>query len=453
MKKYFQSKHLPIPIGLTITMIALVLGIVFIDRARILTLQASPETSPSQIKITNIGSSSFVVSWITADKTTGLVSLGETPKTGEIRKDIRDQDQNSQTSSSLHFVVADNLRPQTKYYFKIVSGDKIYDNNQKPFEVTTATAKVPPDHDIAHGKILTSTREAAAGVIVYLSLANTIPQASLTDSNGNWIIPLSTARTLDLNDFSRYDREAQIEEITVRGEKETASATLSTGNDSPAPDIALGQNYDFLNQLSPSLTPTPVPRLETTEEAGFSPPKLAPPAEKALTITFPAENEQINSPLPEFMGTGPEGESLKVEVESEEKITSQTAADQKGKWRWSPKLPLSSGEHTLTVSYLDANGSLQKATRSFIVLAAGESELPSFTATPSGETVSPTEEPPLPTASPSPVSKPKTSPSPLPTSAEEEESEIPSTGINLPTKFFFGAGLGILTAGILLIVF
>ncbi len=455
MKKSFPPKHLPIPVGLALLSISLILGVVFINKGRNLNLLASPQTSPQQVKITNIGNSSFIVSWATADKTTGLILAGETAKPDEIRKDVRDQ---SNTGSfSLHFVVVDNLRPQTKYYFRIIAGGKTYDNSQKPYEVTTAAAKVPPDHDIATGKILTPAGQPAAGAIVYLSLANAVPQAALTDDNGNWLVPLSSARTLDLTDFSHYDREAQIEEIVVKGEEGNASATLTSGNDNPAPDIILGQSYNFLNQLAPSLTPSPQSSAAAEESASVPPKITTSPESLPLSITFPAEGEEVNSPLPEFMGTGPNGEKLDIVVESEEEITSFTAADQKGKWSWSPKLPLSPGEHKITLSYLDKDGTVQKVSRSFQVLAAGESNLPSFTATPSGETVNPSSTS-SPTAFLSPTKRPTAAPTlsaaePTEEEAAEPTQAIPSTGINLPTKFFFGLGAATLLSGIILLAF
>lgn len=464
MKKNIVPKHFPALLGLVLLLGSLATGVFLINQVRSLVLKASPLLSPQQVKITNIGSNSFVVSWTTTGKTTGAVSVGETIKTGELRKDIRDQEASTLISSPTHLVVVDNLKPQIKYFFKIISGGKIYDNTGKPYEVTTANQKIPADNDIASGKILTPDNQPAGGVLVYLSLANTIPQAAMTDNNGNWVIPLATARTLDLIDFSHYDRQLQVEEILVKGEEQTASATLTTGNDNPSPDIILGQNYNFLNQ---PLNPSPSPETGG-EESQFIVPTFAPSEEEELTITFPAEGEQVNSSVPEFLGKAPKGQKLEIEVESEELISSQANTDQKGQWNWSPNTPLSPGEHQISVSYTDKNGILKKITRSFVILAAGQSELPSFTATPSGQKVTAT---PIPTVTttatpfPSPGAGTTLIPTVLPTttpipSATEmpnltptEEPEIPPTGISLPTKFFFGLGIATLITGVILVLF
>lgn len=473
---------LPIPLGLLFLIASLITGIFFINKIRLWNLSASSEIAPQLIKITNIGSSSFVVSWTTKEKTTGLVSLGETPKLeGEKKNDIRDQNKGIASPFFLHYVLVDNLKPETKYYFKIVSGGK---TNNRLFEAVTATLKVPADNDISQGKVLDSSNQPASGVIVYLSLANTLTQSALTDNNGNWMISLATARTLDLKDFSNYDRSAQIEEILVQGEDQTANATLITGDDNPTPNIILGQSHNFLGQI-PKTSPTVTPIQNLTSRSGFNLPTGSEnsPKDLELKIIFPEENEKVNNLIPEFSGTGPVDKKINILVESSNEITSETSIDPKGNWSWSPKTPLLPGEHTITVSYVDKQGFVEKVSHSFTVLATGESDLPSYTATPSGKRATPT-----PSSLPSPTQKPSPSPTPIPTVrttvtpnptatptvSDQGETTVtptsitastptplvasqptisPVSGTNLPTKFFIGTGVATILIGAALILF
>lgn len=462
MKKSSIPKHFPAILGLVLLIISLGVGIFFINQTRTFGIKASPQLSPQQVKISNTGSNSFTVTWLTTGKTTGAISVSEAVTDEQIRKDFRDQEKKVLTSSFLHFVNVDNLKPQTKYFFKVISGEKTYDNSGNPFEVTTASQKIPVDNDIASGKILTTDSRPAIGAIVFLSLANTISQAAITDSNGNWIISLATARTTDLTDFSNYDRQTQIEEILVKSEEESATATLTTGYDNPTPEIVLGQNYNFLNQM-PSSSPT-TPPTEANSSSQFIAPIFAPLENSDLTITSPGEGEQINNALPEFFGEGHQGQKLKIEIQSLEKIADQTVIDSQGQWSWTPNTSLSPGEHQITVSYTDNNGLLKSVSRSFVVLAAGESDLPSFTATPSGQkaTLIPTIN--IPTATVTPVIKtpttitPKPTATKIPTVTEALEltptpgPEIPATGVSFPTKLFFGLGTMILITGVVLVL-
>ena len=467
-----QSKRLPSLLGLLILLIGLAGGVFLIQKIRALNTKAASGASPSQIRITNVGSYSFTVSWITQNQNTGLVEFGESAKLGQSQKDTRDKERAVSEKYQTHYIVVDGLKSETKYFFKIVSSGAKYGNSDKPFEVTTGPQKVPNDNDLAQGKILTPDGNPASGAILYLSIANAITQSALTDSGGNWMIPLSTARSLDLQSFSNYDRNAQVEEIFVQGDLQTASATLTTGNDNPTPDITLGQTYNFLGQL-PQTTNTPSPIRQTfTEDLSSSPSGFSSiEGDAGLTITFPSENEDINSSLPEFSGTGPKEQKLNIKIESEQEISSQINADQKGTWKWSPTVPLAAGIHKITVFYTDSQGFIKEATRSFSILATGASDLPSFTATPSGQTVtpapkispsitpSPTKIPsvtitPTTSASPSATISPTATPTtPYRTTLPSTESGTPSPGTTLPTKFFFGAGLITILIGAVLILF
>jgi len=455
ISSYFNSgiKKIPIPLAFLVSLISLAGGIFLISKSQVIFSKASTENVPHNIKISNISGTLFIVSWTTKEKTTGSIIYGEDSALKNSKNDLRDENQAKQQELFTHFVVADELTPQTKYYFKIVSGDRAYDQTGKLFEITTALAKLPPDNDLAQGKILQSDGQPASEAIVYLSLPNSIVQASLTDENGRWMIPLASARTSDLQNFSNYDRSAQIEEIFVQGRSLTASATLTTNNDNPAPDIALGQTYNFQNEttITPSQnTPTDaVSFIQPGEGSGFQ----TIEAEEDLSILFPSQNENINSPKPEFFGKGPKNSPLSIEIQSEEKITAEAEVDQNGRWQWSSSQPLSPGEHTITVSFVDKDGFIKKVSRNFIVLAAGESNLPSFTATPSGEKATPTPKPTTKlTATPTPsiTNIQKISPTDKPVRTTIPSGTPPKSGTSLPTWIFFGGGVTVIIVGAIL---
>lgn len=465
MKKFsLPPKKIPTLLGVFVVFVSILAGLFFINKARKLNSLASSETSPRLVKITNIDSASFVVSWITDTETIGVVSYGESQSLGMTKKDIRDEEKINSSEHKTHFILVDNLKPDTRYFFKIISSGKAYGSGGSLFEITTGPQKVAIDNDISQGAIYQEGGSPAAGAIVYLSLANTLTQAAITDSSGRWVIPLSTARTLDRQNYANYDREAQIEEIFVQGEGQTASATLSTGNDNPVPDIILGQNYDFLAQLPerPTATPTQIRVNDNfNPSTGFS--DINEGAE--LTILFPTEDENIHSQIPEFLGTGPKDKKIEILVESDEEIIGGTKIGTNGKWNWATTTPLSPGEHQITVSYTDEKGFINKVVRKFTVLAADQSDLPSFTATGSGGLATSTPKPsptPTPRLSPTPTAK-TVSPTAIPTSIYPSPTPTgisllpspttppPTSGTTLPTKIFVGAGGAAIIIGIILI--
>ena len=458
MKAASLPKRLPTPVALMLIFLLVGLGIFLQNQKKRSSLGTSATTAPDQIKVSNIGANSFVVSWVTAEPTNGSVAFGETPSLGNFKNDIRDG--KTQGEYLTHFVVVDGLSPQKKYFFKVVSEGKSYGNKDVPFEITTAPeTEIKKETDIAQGKIITEDGQPVEGALVLLSLPNAITQSALTDRNGYWIIILSEARTTDLRDYVSYDKENQIEEILVIKGDKSSDAILTTKMDNPAPDIVLGKSQNFIEQF---VSPTSTPKLR---ESSFSQELLKVNNSKVSTedselmILYPKEQEEVNNHQPEFFGLGPKDREITITVESAEKINTKSQIDNKGEWRWSPNTPLSPGEHTITVSYIDKNGIVQSVKRTFYVLAAGESNLPSFSATPSANLTSPSPTPTTGSLSPTPNLKITITPSPTPlitaTITPIQRTTVPSTesgtlrpGTFLPTEALLAGGIIMIIIGV-----
>ncbi|MBM3208795.1 fibronectin type III domain-containing protein [Candidatus Shapirobacteria bacterium] len=440
-----EAKKIPTIMGLLFLVLSLVMGLFLVNRAQVFLLRASPGISPREVKITNVNDSSFVVSWLSEEETIGFVRLD---KGGQeiIFADDRDQLKGQTQKYETHYVTIKDLSPADKYTFKIGSGGKIFDNQGKPYEITTAStiARAAPVADPAYGMVLTTDGQPAEGAIVYLSLANAAPQSAMVRASGNWLITLSSVRTADLTDFVSYDKEASVEELFVQGGKRgTASAVFTTKSDSPAPTLTLGKTYDFRAQeaggITPSILPSPIPTTAISGEAtprGFSLEPLAPsantPAVTNVNVVYPGEGEKIPQPRPQALGTGPRKTVLKITLNSQSYF-GEVVTDDQGNWAWTPPEDLPPGDHKLTVRYQDAEGKISLIERKFTVLAAEEGELPSFTSTPSA-TLTPS---PVPTVPPR-VSQPGT------------ESGVPKPGVLTPTFFLSMMGIVLFIGGFFL---
>jgi len=450
MKKVLR---LPTILGLLLVLGAIAGGVILIKQGPTLFLKASPSLTPNQLRVTNINDNSFTVSWLTDESTTGFIKYGADNSLTFTAADDRDQLSGKTDEFAVHHVTVKNLTPSTVYSFKVGSGGKIFDNSGQPYQVTTASANKnsTPPNDVAYGTVVDQNGNPVEGAIVYLSLANANPASTLTKSSGSWVIPLNLIRSADLSSWASYDKAASIEEIFVQaGTLGTATVVATTKNDSPMPKIILGQNFDFRQvaeeKIQPSLTPTP----EATESGKFTVEQIATPSASTssaqVKILNPEQGEQLNTQKPEFLGTGPVGKNLTITVQSPATYSGTIKVDSKGNWQWTPPANLTPGEHTITVSYTDKNGLLQKITRNFIVLASGESNLPAMTATPSG------------TATPSPTPTTKiASSSPTPTSTisgrtsmPSTEGGVPSTGYLTPTFLVFIIGCSLIFLGLFL---
>jgi hypothetical protein len=263
----------------------------------------------------------------------------------------------------------------------------------------------------------------------------------------------------DLSAYVDYDPENEVIEIFVQANNKTASAITTTDNDAPVPTIVLEKSYDFRDEASPEK------ETEVIESGFILESELATPS-AVLSVINPQDEETLSTQKPMFFGKAPAGKEITIEVESP-KYSGTATTGEWGDWNWSPPEDLEPGEHTLTVSYLDGEGSLQKIIRSFVVLAAEDSSLPAFTATPSA---TPTEEstptaiptsPALPTAtpavepSPTPTTGLGVTPSPTPTSgvtATVPGQEI-TPGVFGPTFIVFILGVVLLGGGFIWSIF
>ncbi|KKT74866.1 MAG: Large repetitive protein [Microgenomates group bacterium GW2011_GWA2_44_7] len=420
------------------------------------------------VSVTNIADTGFTISWITNVPTTGTVSFGSNPDAlTQSAIDDRDQESLKATPHKTHHVTIGKtmpLSPDTNYYFAIRSGNTSYDDHGKPYQIKTApeVGEQMPQADSISGSIVTSGNVPAAGSIVYFVLPNVSPQSTLTTSSGNWIIPLSLARSADLSQFAVYDQQGSLGQIYVQADNgESSSAVVVLASARPVPVVVLGKNYDWRNNQTPS--PTPAASISATLGAKTGFPLFSPTLSPTLdifnpTIFYPKPNERITIPRPSFLGRGASGTTLNLAVDIAQKISGSVKVAPDGTWEWSVPVDLSPGRHTLSVSYNDPKGSVQKIIRSFSIIEGkvqGVADV-AFAASPSGSLK------PTPTSIPTPTTSPLASATPRPTASSRLTTPTPSipptlitptptlpvSGESLPATILVGIGLMMLLGGI-----
>lgn len=428
-----RRKELTIPtiLGLFLAVGGLISGLWLLGNRNSTSVKAAAGEEPRQIKITNVNDAGFTVSWVTDKAVAGFVRYGEASQNIEqVVSDERDQQKGMVGNYFTHYTTIKDLKPSTGYAFQIGSGVNLYDQGGVMYRVNTgATLGNPPLADVAYGTVVTSNREFAEGAIVYLEMPETTPQSALVKVSGAWVIPLSTARSADLKSFAIYSKDATSLKIAVQGGGlGTASVQVSSRNDSPVPEIVLGSNQDMASGSNISQA-SPVSKL-TSGDA------VVPTEAGELKLTSPVYGEKINISRPVIMGRAPVGTKITIEIHSSNTLLDKVIVGKDGTFSFVTPTDLTPGNHTLTVS-ANINGVNQSISRDFVVYAAGESDVPYYSATPSatlaptisptikpGVTVSPTLKPTptaklSPTVKPSPTLKlnptPKTSLAPLPT--------------------------------------
>lgn len=118
--------------------------------------------SPNHLVISNVRDTFFVVSWLTAETTTGQVQLaGDTPY---------DDDRGANFRGATHYVTVARLGARHTYMFDVISGGKKYDHEGAHWTVTTGLALPSFPSDPIAGKIVDSAGSNVTEAIVFFAI-------------------------------------------------------------------------------------------------------------------------------------------------------------------------------------------------------------------------------------------------------------------------------------------
>ncbi len=387
-KSGLMNKRIPTLLGILILVGGLVAGVILVNMRQGIESKAGPTESPKNVKVSNLGSTTFSVSWTTDVPLTGLIKYSEDPaKITTPAGDSRDQISGTSQGYTNHTVNVTGLGANKTYYFLIVSGSGSYDDTGKPFQVRTTAQVVAPPEDVIFGKVVGISGEAINGAIVFVEADGSTALSTITRTDGTWRLNLANARDKE-GKVLTYDPKTTLLSIFVQaGSAGTATAITDTSKRAPVPDIVLGKNQSFVDggSITAGLVAT---EAAVAKGAGF---KLVEvqlssseqmEATSAVKILNPAVNgEVIATDIPLFRGKAPTGSTVKLTVDTPSTLTQIVTSDIDGNWMWTSPQSLSQGAHILSAEFTDSASTTQTISRTFTVLSL--SGLPAFTATPS----------------------------------------------------------------------
>lgn len=441
---YKRTKKIPTIIGLLILLIGLGGAIYLNENRTSAPVKAADTTQPNSILITNLTDTSFTVTWLTKEPTVGSVTYAaKRDNTVQLALDDRDID-NKPKPYLTHHVTIRNLSPITNYEFTIISGEKKYLDNNKPYSITTAPKlETQSNLEPAYGQVSTVQNQPAEGALVFINLPQGLPLSTLVKPSGNWLIPLNMARTAELKSFS--SENVTVESINIYASiDDKAQAVTDTNNDSPVPPITIGKSYNFQGLQGNKVSEQTIASQNQESDV------LGKQNANKIDVYSPEEGANFVSTRPLIRGKGIPNKEVTIEIESTQKIVGKTTVSTDGSWSWTPPKDLSPDKHKVTITTTDENGKKVTIERNFLVFKSGTQVLGE--ATPSG-TLTATPSPhlsPSPTisnqATPSATLKPLLSTSPTP-------SKIPVTGNVSNTVILIGIGIIFVIAGFAKLLF
>lgn len=402
-----RKKRIPTIFGILILIIGVVIGVVFIDQDTGFLPRATPEFLPRSVKITNITSNGFTISWLTQEPATGIVKLGNTTSLDITIEDDRDQLSGQTGSFRTHYVTIKGLLPNTKYYFKIESQGTIYDAQGQPFSISTAPQISSNSETLTmYGTVLTPAQTPAEGAIVYISIPGGTPLSAFVKQNGQWTAAISDVRTYD---FAQYFNPLDYTYADIRiedGANQPTNIRLDINDSQPTPDLVIGQEQDYYLPSDTQVSDgSPSDQNSVPAESKFSLVDIVPTdpdASDPITIqTIPQDDMTFND-LALISGTAPSQARLTISLHSDPVMTASVTAATDGSWQWQPPSQISQGEHTFQITYIDDQQQVHTVQRSFII-ASATADAVAYAATPSATPITPTQ---VPTVIPSQIPTP-----------------------------------------------
>ncbi len=178
---------------------------------------------PKNITHSNIFWDRFVISWTTENVAVAQINYGTTPALGSTVYDVRGE----AFEGTTHYISVTGLTAATTYYYDVVCGGIVYDNNGAHYTITTGSILSPADNsDIAYGQVfLVDGATPAKDSIIYVKLRNNNDAGTsgesqlfscLVDSNGYWYVDLKNIKTSSLNAYFDYSNGDNLV-ITAKG--------------------------------------------------------------------------------------------------------------------------------------------------------------------------------------------------------------------------------------------
>lgn len=393
MRNSLWYKKIPTLFGLILLGIGIISINLALKHGTFFTTRATPTYAPEQIRITNLTDTSFTLSYITKDSVLGTLSYGTDSSGGKVALDDRDQQSGNPLPYTMHHITVKNLKPDTNYFFKITSSDKIFLDKEKPFSTRTLSplSQDPTRQPPIVGNISNADGSKDGNILVLLVTDNAQTLSVLTKADGSFVMPLNAIRTKDFKSYVTFQENDTIRLLALTP-TDRATVSVLSKQISPVPPIIIGNTYDFTTSLA--ISPVPVATSSATDESSFpsfTATEAGPPKPQIIS---PEDKESLNDTKPQFEGTAIPNAEVTIEIHSETAIITTVTANKNGSWTYRPGTKLDPGVHTITIKTKDSQGILQTITRSFTVFAEGS------------QFIEPSISPSIPTATPIPIQTP-----------------------------------------------
>lgn len=452
-RKSLLDKQLPAYLGFFVLLVTLGLTLFLSGNAILFVTKAAAGSDPKNIQISNITDASFTISYTTDAPETGSISYGPDTSLAQVALDDRDQQASGAAEHQIHFITVKNLAPGTKYYYAIISGSQKAENNGVPFEITTAAwsqEQTSPSGQTMSGSVSLSDGSVPTEAMIYVNADGGQQLAAIINPDGTYQLPLDGLQSSTASTGASLSPDTVLQlQVVTPTQGSTAKVLLNAANQ--IPKIIIPQNYDFTLGPEPSTEPSQ----SASGSASF--PVVTPQPVTSPQITTPTDAQAFKDQQPTFTGMALPNTEVDITIKSQQEIQAKLTSDNSGAWQFRPPVTLAPGNHTITISSINAAGIIQTISRSFTVYAQGSKFIEPSVSPVASPSAVPTPLV-LPTAKPAPTATPTSAPTPTvniqptipaPVQPTPTRTPLPKTGSSVVITGLI-SGLTILGIGALL---
>ncbi|MCL4374402.1 fibronectin type III domain-containing protein [Patescibacteria group bacterium] len=326
----------------------------------------TPATSAvSAFQVVNLGSGSAGVFWQTTQPSTGYLRLGtQADRLTTTVGDGRDLDAKAKGKYRFHYAPLSQLTPQTRYYYRIVSGAVSTPSSDQPpaYFITPLNTVTDLSPKMTLGKVVDRHNQPVSDAFVIFRFDQYGSLLTQTKLTGEWLMPLTYLVELDQGKnrvvTSVDTTPVTVEIISPDGQKASVTTdvtALLTSNRT----ITLGKNYRFLSAA------------QVLGVSDASDPKQA----GTISIIYPKDGAVIAAAHPLLKGKALSGQAVWLSINSQPQQNFRVTADNQGDWRVLFTPAIAAGKYRLTLTTKDQAGKEVTVIHQFTIAKSGEQVL------------------------------------------------------------------------------
>ncbi|MBI2594060.1 fibronectin type III domain-containing protein [Candidatus Daviesbacteria bacterium] len=209
----------------------------------------------SDLQTLNISNNTATVVWQTNLPVLGHVLYGESENLNLKSSDNRDI--KNPAPRFTHFVTLKNLKPNTRYFYKIVNNSQSYP--EKSLEFTTANLRDPDELNFSFikpvkGTILNTNLNPIDESLIFFSIPGAQDLATFSSTAGNFIMPLKLVLDKDLKKVYNIP-DGTPASITVKKQGlESKVQIIISDSTVNLPPVTIGTSLDLSKYAKPSIS-------------------------------------------------------------------------------------------------------------------------------------------------------------------------------------------------------